>query len=138
MDVSAAAGVLDRDGCVTHWSSGAQELLGYAPVEIIGRPVDDLLTAEGTLRHRDGLALRAQVHLCPLQDTDRDCGFLLLLTAVPEAATGAPRHALLPQWIFEQQPLAVAICDLDGRLLRGNQPMLGVGAFPRRRPAGGA
>ncbi|WP_245883153.1 SpoIIE family protein phosphatase [Streptomyces hyaluromycini] len=134
--MSAATGVLDRDGCVTHWSSGAQELLGYAPVEIIGRPVDDLLTAEGTLRHRDGLPLHARVHLCPLQDTDRDGGFLLLLTAVPEAATDTPRDSLLPQWIFEQQPLAVAICDLDARLLRGNEPMLGVGGFSEEEARG--
>ncbi|RPE43084.1 PAS domain S-box-containing protein [Streptomyces sp. Ag109_O5-1] len=136
LDVSAAAGVLDRDGCVTHWSSGAQELLGYAPVEIIGRPVDDLLTAEGALRHRDGIPLHARVHLCPLQDTDRDCGFLLLLTAVPEAATDTLQDALLPQWIFEQQPLAVAICDLDARLLRGNEPMLGAGGFSEQEACG--
>lgn len=136
LDVSAAAGVLDRDGCVTHWSSGAQELLGYAPVEIIGRPVDDLLTAEGALRHRDGIPLHARVHLCPLQDTDRDCGFLLLLTAVPEAATDTLPDALLPQWIFEQQPLAVAICDLDARLLRGNEPMLGAGGLSAAEACG--
>ncbi|MEU6198111.1 SpoIIE family protein phosphatase [Streptomyces sp. NPDC047061] len=147
MDASAAVGVLDRDGCITRWSSGAQELLGYAPAEIIGKPVDDLLTAEGTLRHRDGLPLQAQVNLCPLQDTDRDCGFLLLLTAVPEATTGTdttgtgtgtgtPREALLPQWTFEQQPLAVAICDLDACLLRGNRPMLGVGGFSEEEARG--
>ncbi|MGW3125128.1 SpoIIE family protein phosphatase [Streptomyces sp. NPDC001123] len=136
MDASAAVGVLDRDGCVTHWSSGAQELLGYAPADIIGKPVDDLLTAEGTPRHRDGLPLHAQLNLCPLQDTDRDCGFLLLLTAVPEAATGTPPDALLPQWTFEQQPLAVAICDLDACLLRGNRPMLGVGGFSEEEARG--
>ncbi|WP_244217620.1 SpoIIE family protein phosphatase [Streptomyces carpinensis] len=128
--------MLDRDGCVTRWSSGAQQLLGYAPVEIIGRPGDELLTAEGTLRHRDGLPLHAQARLCPLLDTDRDCGFLLLLTAVPEAATGTPWDALLPHWMFEQQPLAVAIYDLDARLLRGNQPMLGVGGFSEEEARG--
>ncbi|MFF4291931.1 PAS domain-containing protein, partial [Streptomyces sp. NPDC001633] len=136
MDASAAVGVLDRDGRVTHWSSGAQELLGYAPADIVGKPVEDLLTAEGTPRHRDGLPLHARLHLCPLQDTDRDCGFLLLLTAVPESATGTPRDALLPQWTFEQQPLAMAICDLDACLLRGNRPMLGVGGFSEEEARG--
>ncbi|MFD4508007.1 SpoIIE family protein phosphatase [Streptomyces sp. NPDC058457] len=136
LDESPAVGVLDRDGCITRWSSGAQELLGYAPAEIVGKPLEDLLTAEGTLRHRDGLPLHAQVNLCPLQDTDRDCGFLLLLTAVPEATAGTPRDALLPQWTFEQQPLAVAICDLDACLLRGNRPMLGVGGFSEEEARG--
>ncbi|MGY4922829.1 SpoIIE family protein phosphatase [Streptomyces sp. 900105755] len=136
LDASAAVGVLDRDGRVTHWSSGAQELLGYAPADIVGKPVEDLLTAEGTPRHRDGLPLHTRLHLCPLQDTDRDCGFLLLLTAVPEAAAGTPRDALLPQWTFEQQPLAMAICDLDACLLRGNRPMLGVGGFSEEEARG--
>jgi PAS domain S-box-containing protein len=134
LDTSAAIGVVDPSGCITHWSSGARELLGYDPAEVIGKPVGYLLTAEGALRHRDGLALDAQVRLCPLLDVDRDSGFLL--TAVPRAVTGTALNGLLPQWIFEQQPFAVAVYDRAGRLLRGNGPMLRMGGVSEEEARG--
>ena len=37
---------VDLNGLVTSWNEGAQRLLGYAPREIIGRPLRRLLPAE--------------------------------------------------------------------------------------------
>jgi len=55
---SVTIAVTDGDARVTYWSREAQELLGYTSVEIIGRPLDDLVSADGaTLRHRDGSRL---------------------------------------------------------------------------------
>src|SRR5690606_22537784 len=37
---------LDPEGVVTHWSTGASEIFGYRPEEIVGRPVALLFTPE--------------------------------------------------------------------------------------------
>ncbi|NGO06645.1 PAS domain S-box protein [Streptomyces sp. HC44] len=38
--------VTDGDARVAYWSREAQEFLGYTSAEIIGRPLDDLLSAD--------------------------------------------------------------------------------------------
>jgi PAS domain S-box-containing protein len=57
----AAAIVTDLEGTVTHWSSGAERLYGYASEETVGRPASDLLLDPGdrdlAVRIRDTLRL---------------------------------------------------------------------------------
>ncbi|MDI3404058.1 ATP-binding SpoIIE family protein phosphatase [Streptomyces cavernicola] len=118
---TAAVAVTDRDGRVTYWSGAAQALLGYAPGEVLGRPVADLVAADGTLRHRDGRPVDAQLRLCPLLDAEQEAGFLL--TIVAGTGTGPSEDGSLTRWIFEQQPLALAIADRSGRWLRENESM---------------
>lgn len=38
--------VTDDDARVAYWSREAQQFLGYTSAEIIGRPLDDLLSAD--------------------------------------------------------------------------------------------
>ena len=45
----------DRDGCITTWNRAAQRMLGYAPVEIIGRDISVLFPPEG--QHEEAAAL---------------------------------------------------------------------------------
>ncbi|WP_326804985.1 SpoIIE family protein phosphatase [Streptomyces sp. NBC_01788] len=47
--VPLAVVVVDDDGLVSHWSSGARRLLGRAKEEAIGRPAADLLPVSGVL-----------------------------------------------------------------------------------------
>ncbi|SEB58651.1 ATP-binding SpoIIE family protein phosphatase [Streptomyces melanosporofaciens] len=117
---TAAVVVTDAEGRVTHWSSGAQSLLGYALEEILGRPLADIFTADGAaLRHRDGHSLDAQVLMSPLQGSERQGGFLF--TAVPGASVEQPGPDELMRWMFDQNPVALSIVDCEGRALRQNQ-----------------
>ena len=47
--VPLAVVVVDREGLVSHWSSGARRLFGAAKEEAIGRPAVDLLPVSGAL-----------------------------------------------------------------------------------------
>ncbi|MFE4869992.1 SpoIIE family protein phosphatase [Streptomyces sp. NPDC056682] len=44
--------VVDGDGLVSHWSSGARKLFGPAKEEAVGRPAADLLPVSGALEQR--------------------------------------------------------------------------------------
>lgn len=64
---SVTIAVTDGDARVAYWSREAEDLLGYTSAEIIGRPLDDRVGADGApLRHRDGSLLDTEVHLSPL------------------------------------------------------------------------
>ncbi|MEU5096925.1 SpoIIE family protein phosphatase [Streptomyces sp. NPDC020996] len=54
--VPLAVVVADRDGLVSHWSSGARRLFGVARPDAIGRPAADLLPVAGALPEEDGAA----------------------------------------------------------------------------------
>ncbi|MFD7280814.1 SpoIIE family protein phosphatase [Streptomyces sp. NPDC059862] len=47
--IPLAVVVVDRDGLVSHWSSGARRLFGAAKESAIGRPAADLLPVSGAL-----------------------------------------------------------------------------------------
>ncbi|WP_030361793.1 ATP-binding SpoIIE family protein phosphatase [Streptomyces alboflavus] len=51
--VPLAVVVVDGDGLVSHWSTGARRLFGYAREEAVGHPAGDLLPVSGALP-RDG------------------------------------------------------------------------------------
>ncbi|MER5432271.1 SpoIIE family protein phosphatase [Streptomyces sp. NPDC002588] len=117
---ASAVVITNRDGRVTHWSNGAETLLGYAPTEIVGRSVTDLLDTDGTPRHRDGHRVDARMSLCPLLDHERETAFLL--TIHPGADETVDRSlASLAQLMFEQHPLGLAIFDRDARALSVNE-----------------
>jgi serine phosphatase RsbU (regulator of sigma subunit)/anti-sigma regulatory factor (Ser/Thr protein kinase) len=48
--IPLAVAVVDRDGLVSHWSSGAHKLFGAPRREAVGRPAADLLPVSGALR----------------------------------------------------------------------------------------
>ncbi|MFF4055492.1 SpoIIE family protein phosphatase [Streptomyces sp. NPDC001668] len=115
---SVTIAVTDGDARVAYWSREAQELLGYTSAEIIGRPLDDLLSADGsTLRHRDGSLLDIKAHLSPLLGATPQQHFLV--TTVPSPGTGKLQD--LMWWMLEQQSLSLTIYDPDGRLLWANE-----------------
>ncbi|MGW1955967.1 SpoIIE family protein phosphatase [Streptomyces sp. NPDC001920] len=51
--IPLAVVVVDREGLVSHWSSGARRLFGAAKEEAIGRPAVDLLPVSGALPDED-------------------------------------------------------------------------------------
>jgi PAS domain-containing protein len=45
--IPLAVVVVDRDGLVSHWSTGARRLFGMSRDETVGRPAVDLLPVSG-------------------------------------------------------------------------------------------
>ncbi|MER5540590.1 PAS domain-containing protein [Streptomyces mirabilis] len=89
---------------MAYWSREAQELLGYTPAEIIGRPLGDLFSADGaTLRRCDGSLLDTRAHLSPLLGAAPQHHFLV--TTVPSPGTGSCGN--LVWWMLEQQSLSL-------------------------------
>ncbi|MGW1787353.1 PAS domain-containing protein, partial [Streptomyces sp. NPDC002143] len=118
---NAGIAVTDHDGNIAYWSSDAEAVFGYTPAEATGKHVTALLTSDGTPRHRDGHLLNTQIHLSPLLDAEHKTG--LLLTIAHRTMTGTYADSALTGWMFEQQPPALVIFDLEARVLRMNEPM---------------
>ncbi|MCP3820547.1 PAS domain-containing SpoIIE family protein phosphatase/ATP-binding protein [Streptomyces sp. A3M-1-3] len=134
----AAAAAVDAHGVVTAWSTGARELLGYLPTEVVGEEAEALLAEplpiaakrcctrreawDGliTLRHRDGRGLHVRLQAQPLLNAVGEAHWFLTVTA-PEASgeTSAragrePDPPNVKQWALEQLPLPVALFDRQG------------------------
>ncbi|MEY9995628.1 serine phosphatase RsbU (regulator of sigma subunit) [Streptomyces sp. V4I8] len=54
--IPLAVVVVDREGLVSHWSSGARRLFGAAKEEALGRPAVDLLPVSGALPEDDDIS----------------------------------------------------------------------------------
>ncbi|WP_181802993.1 ATP-binding SpoIIE family protein phosphatase [Streptomyces shenzhenensis] len=127
-DASVTVAVTDSRGLVTYWSREAQDLLGYAPAEIIGTPLAHLLSLDGsTFRHRDGRLLDIRAHLAHLLDAQQEQA--VLVTALP-SETRTPTDSTLKQWMFEQQSQILGIYDCDGRALSANAATMRRMGFP--------
>ncbi|MEU6354106.1 SpoIIE family protein phosphatase [Streptomyces sp. NPDC047072] len=128
IDTTTPVVVADSDGTVTCWSHGARSLLGFATGEVVGGPLDSLLTAGGmAFRHRDGSPVDATPLVSPLVLHGRHVGYLL--TAAQEAGTGHRDHDRLLTWAFYQNPVAIGITDPEGRQLRANPAMTRAGGL---------
>ena len=133
VDESVTIAVTDGNGCVAYWSREAQELLGYTPAEIIGRPLDDLFSADGaTFQHRDGRLLDTRAHLSPLLGTTQQQHFLV--TTVPSPGTGKLQD--LMWWMLEQQSPSLSIYDCEARLLWANEATRRAVGFVQREVRG--
>ncbi|WP_326633308.1 MULTISPECIES: SpoIIE family protein phosphatase [unclassified Streptomyces] len=135
---AAALAVAAPDGTLTGWSTGAEQLLGYAAGEAVGRLATALLaspvpagvrerfdrqedwTGHVVLRHRDGSAVECRLRARPLPTGDRRPGWLL--EGIREREENRDTDPLL-RWSFDQSPFALAIYDTEGRFLRVNERM---------------
>ncbi|QKV91843.1 SpoIIE family protein phosphatase [Streptomyces sp. NA02950] len=136
--------MVDEQGVVTGWSTGAEQLLGRSTEDTVGRPADDILApdagppfwtrrAEGddwlgelTARRADGrpLPLRGTAHRC----VEGGARAQWILVAAEAPAAG---QRLLPQeieravvhWLFTRSPVAVTIYDSDLRCRWQNEAM---------------
>ncbi|MFJ7904530.1 SpoIIE family protein phosphatase [Streptomyces sp. NPDC096198] len=117
---TAAAVLLDADGLVTGWTSGARRLLGHRAEEVLGRAAHDLIAAPDTeegprpghrhwklghrqirsgrrtvrVRHRDGHALELTVRVSRLTGRSGRTGWLV---AVADDRAAVERLALLSE-----------------------------------------
>ncbi|GAB2915110.1 SpoIIE family protein phosphatase [Streptomyces heilongjiangensis] len=136
-----ATATTDERGIVTEWGEEAQQVLGYLPEEIVGRPAADLFvqdaaqaawpaltgrgrwTGRATLRHRDGH--RVEVRLFAHRGVaNGGAGEWFLVFAV-ESRPGPPppENDALVRWGFAHSPCILAIYDTELRSVQANADM---------------
>ncbi|MGW0788746.1 SpoIIE family protein phosphatase [Streptomyces sp. NPDC002911] len=130
---------VDDHGRLTAWSAGAQWLLGYEPVEVVGRPAAALLvgtlpaTATAaceighrwsgsiTLQHRDGHRVDVAVEARPLLQEVRTTHWVL--SGRPSVQGEAEATALFKEWALDQISLPMALFDRAGLAISVNAAM---------------
>ncbi|MFF9012528.1 SpoIIE family protein phosphatase [Streptomyces sp. NPDC014870] len=134
----------DADGCVVEWSLAAQDLLGYRPEEVIGRPAAPILVPEanqqladqltlrvqagetvvGTLpvRHRDGHEVTMEMWIVPEVDPQGRPGAMLIAVETSEVLRMRDSLAAL-QSLFTQSPIGLATLGNDLRFIRVNDAL---------------
>ncbi|MFF8969939.1 SpoIIE family protein phosphatase [Streptomyces sp. NPDC014995] len=131
---------VDEQGTVTGWNDGAEQLLGYASEQVVGRPAAALLAEEpaagdlpplaelprwhGTLalRHRDGHRVVTRVLAHHRTPERGNAGWLVL--APLTGREREPADEELVAWSFAQSPCcAMALYDTRLRLCRANEGM---------------
>ncbi|MFK0287498.1 SpoIIE family protein phosphatase [Streptomyces sp. NPDC090499] len=133
-----ALATVDQRGIVTGWNTGFEQLLGYLPVEILGRPAVSLLADEPaasalplfselprwhgtlTLRHRDGhrLEVRVIAHRRALEGGTHDW---VLVSAVAGTQPSPGDDALMRRGLLDSPCCPTALLDTSLRYRRCNQ-----------------
>ncbi|OEV06857.1 protein phosphatase [Streptomyces nanshensis] len=138
LDVTSAATVLlDSESVVIGWSEAAEDLFGYEPREILGRPLEALIvgrTAQeqpfielldrpvsaacrseaSVARHRDGHRIELATTICSLAGPD---GAPQIMVAAPlEPLRSWEAHQAMLRGLATQSPIGLGIYDTDLRL----------------------
>ncbi|MFF5016673.1 SpoIIE family protein phosphatase [Streptomyces sp. NPDC001165] len=153
----AAIAMIDAEGIVVGWTHAAQQLVGYAAGEVVGRsaahvlpPPEDARRAlafaeqcrarggwSGTvaIRHRDGHTLRMTLRVSLLRGQGDDTRWLASVTdigSLSSAATGGPvRESLLAR-----APIGIVVYDAQLRCIWVNDAMERHDGVPRHRRFG--
>ncbi|MFF5969313.1 SpoIIE family protein phosphatase [Streptomyces collinus] len=156
-DVADAAPLLlDPQGVVTGWTSGARRLLAYPASEAVGRKLADLLVAEDaqrvpdlvercrrdggwtgllTVRRRDGQPVKVATRIASAEEAHGGSRWLMLLSEL----TGAPGWDM-SRTVLEQMaagaPVGIAIVDTDLRFVWSNAALEQFGGGPAARRLG--
>lgn len=142
--------MLDTTGKVVNWNRGAENIIGYAAGEIIGRhfscfytskdrdagkPATELETAaikgryeeEGVRVRKDGSLFWANVVLTAIYDKDKNlCGFGKIIRDISERKKSeiAIRQSEEQfRTIFENAPIGMCLTATDGRFMLVNRAM---------------
>ncbi|MFJ7176492.1 SpoIIE family protein phosphatase [Streptomyces massasporeus] len=154
-DVADAAPLLlDPQGVVTGWTSGARRLLAYPASEAVGRKLADLLAAEDaervpdlvercrrdggwtgllTVRHRDGHPVKVAARITSAEEAHGGSRWLMLLSELADAPGWDMSRTVLEQMAADA-PVGIAIVDTDLRFVWSNAALeqFGGGPAPRR------
>ncbi|MFD6969220.1 SpoIIE family protein phosphatase [Streptomyces sp. NPDC059979] len=140
--LSVALVATSSEGTVVRWNHGAQELLGYAPPEVIGRHIADLLhpgadrslgrslwetaaTGRGvmgtvTAWHRSGHPLELEIWACPVPDRRHGASAVLVFAADAHAARRIRGSSAVWDGLFARSPVGIAVLDTQLRFLQVN------------------
>ncbi|MCP3819770.1 PAS domain-containing protein [Streptomyces sp. A3M-1-3] len=134
----------DAQGRIMEWSLAAQDLLGYAREQLLGRYGTPVLVPEsnweladqlmqqvkageavvGTVpvRHRDGHLVPMEMWICPAPDPQGGTGILAI--AVETSAVLGMRDSLAAlDGLLTQSPIGLAMLGPDLRFLRVNEAL---------------
>ncbi|MEV5778869.1 SpoIIE family protein phosphatase [Streptomyces antimycoticus] len=123
--------VIDGAGVVVEWSRQAEELLGHAAGEVVGRPATGLIRATPAasghavgcglvaLWHRCGHAVSADLRMRPLLREDGSAAWAVLQAAADEDRASGVCAAVL-EALFTQAPFALYILDPTLRIAACN------------------
>ncbi|RVU29020.1 PAS domain S-box protein [Streptomyces antnestii] len=130
---TTATAVVDAHGIVIGWNHAAQELLGFSPEEVIGKPVrtffvpldggplidpDQRLECWGQtrlLRHRAGTHVRAVLYVPAPGPRRASQGWVIVAVPADEMERWNQDQAMLAG-LFAQSPLALTVYDQDTRV----------------------
>ncbi|WP_219670290.1 SpoIIE family protein phosphatase [Streptomyces bambusae] len=134
----------DTQGRVVEWSLAAQDLLGYLPGEVLGRPASHTLVPDGnrdladeltrrvhagetvvgtlSVRHRDGHPVTMEMWIVPATDPAGRAGTLLIAVETSEVLRMRDSLAALES-LFTQSPIGLATLGPDLRFLRVNEAL---------------
>lgn len=130
------------EGVIVRWNHGAQDLLGYAPPQVLGRHIADLLhpgadrslgrslwetaaTGRGvmgtvTAWHRGGHPLELEIWACPVPDRRHGASAVLVFAADAHAARRIRGSSAVWDGLFARSPVGIAILDTQLRFLQVN------------------
>ncbi|MGI5371512.1 protein phosphatase [Streptomyces sp. A244] len=156
-DVADAAPLLlDPQGVVTGWTSGARRLLAYPASEAVGRKLADLLVAEDaqrvpdlvercrrdggwtgllTVRRRDGQPVKVAARIASAEEAHGGSRWLMLLSELSDAPGWDMSRTVLEQ-MAAGAPVGIAIVDTDLRFVWSNAALEQFGGGPAARRLG--
>lgn len=134
----------DGRGRIVEWSLAAQDLLGFGPADVLGRPASALLVPEGnheladqlthrvqagetvvgtlSVRHRDGHPVTMETWIVPAADAQGRPGALLIAVETSQVLRMRDSLAALES-LFSQSPIGLATLGVDLRFLRVNDAL---------------
>ncbi|MEU9368964.1 SpoIIE family protein phosphatase [Streptomyces avermitilis] len=155
--LQVAAVVLNGDGRIVLWSPEAQQLLGYAAEEALGRYADDLLVSPDSqqrarelfaqvrsgsswagvfpLLHSDGTERRVEFRTMRLHDIHGQI-HLLGLAANATTVRGVERDLALSHSLVNQTPVGIAVFDTELRWVGVNPALERINGLPEEAVLG--
>ncbi|MFE9559648.1 SpoIIE family protein phosphatase [Streptomyces sp. NPDC006487] len=145
-------------GTIVRWNQVAQELLGYAPPQMVGRNLADLLhpgsdrslgrslweaAAAGrgvmgtvTAWHRDGHPLELEIWASPVSDRGHGVATVLVFAADAHAARRIRGSSAVWEGLFARSPVGIAILDSQLRFLQVNAALEAMNGLPESAHVG--
>nr|WSX48671.1 SpoIIE family protein phosphatase [Streptomyces sp. NBC_00974] len=146
------------DGTIVRWNQVAQELLGYAPPQMLGHNIADLLhpgsdrslgrslweaaaTGRGvmgtvTVWHHDGHPLEVEIWASPVSERGHGAASILVFAADAHAARRIRGSSAVWDGLFSRSPVGIAILDTQLRFLQVNAALEGMNGMPESAHVG--
>ncbi|MBT2526341.1 SpoIIE family protein phosphatase [Streptomyces sp. ISL-99] len=146
------------DGTIVRWNHVAEKLLGYAPPEVMGRHIADLLhsgadrslgrslwetaaTGRGvmgtvTAWHREGHPLELEIWACPVHSGRLGASAVLVFAADAHAARRIRGSSAVWDGLFSRSPVGIAILDTHLRFLQVNPALEAMNGLPESAHVG--
>lgn len=150
---TTAVAIIDAEGVIVYWSEGAQNLLGRAARDVLGRPVGSLWAGgdptavlsrlrridsgwDGviTVRHGAGHTVRLAIRTCPLHAASGSRDWLVTGCDVADRRRHESYEAVA-RGLLEHSPVGIAMLDTQLRYRWVNRALTGMEECSAASPA---